>query len=279
MTRVSASAFTLEDDAIVAGSPFLEEIETAGLPIERWPAPPAGRRFHSRARRSRRCAGRRGGRGRMAGAATRSRPPADARFKGATGPARAAHLRHQLSRALPRLPVQVLGEPGAEAAGGARRRVGTDADRARALHPRRVRTFFSEWQVAGGGHDHHRRTWPTRWSCSKRSPSAKLDDAARGGSRARTDAPARLGGRFRPGRARVRLRDRAGGRGRRAAARARARRGVHVRRRGRARAGCGSGPRPTGSTCMADGTLRIIDYKLGQGAQSWRARCSCRSTA
>ncbi|MBA2302263.1 MAG: PD-(D/E)XK nuclease family protein [Acidobacteria bacterium] len=43
--RVSASVFTLEDDAIVAGSPFLEEIGTAGLPLERWPAPPEGRAF------------------------------------------------------------------------------------------------------------------------------------------------------------------------------------------------------------------------------------------
>ena len=44
-TRVSASLFTLEDDAIVAGSSFLEEVELAALPIERWPAPPAGRAF------------------------------------------------------------------------------------------------------------------------------------------------------------------------------------------------------------------------------------------
>jgi RecB family exonuclease len=39
--RVSASTFTLEDDAIVAGSPLLEEIESAGLAVERWSAPPA----------------------------------------------------------------------------------------------------------------------------------------------------------------------------------------------------------------------------------------------
>ena len=43
--RVSASLVTLEDDAIVAGSPFLEELEHAALPIERWPAVPAGRVF------------------------------------------------------------------------------------------------------------------------------------------------------------------------------------------------------------------------------------------
>ena len=33
--RVSVSTFTLEDDAIVSGSPFLQELETSGLPIER----------------------------------------------------------------------------------------------------------------------------------------------------------------------------------------------------------------------------------------------------
>ena len=32
---MSVSTFTLEDDAIVSGSPFLQELETSGLPIER----------------------------------------------------------------------------------------------------------------------------------------------------------------------------------------------------------------------------------------------------
>jgi RecB family exonuclease len=39
--RVSASTFTLEEDAIVPGSPLLEEIESAGLAIERWPPAPS----------------------------------------------------------------------------------------------------------------------------------------------------------------------------------------------------------------------------------------------
>lgn len=43
--RVSASTFTLEDDAIAMPSAFLEEIETAGLPVERTPAPPPRRIF------------------------------------------------------------------------------------------------------------------------------------------------------------------------------------------------------------------------------------------
>jgi RecB family exonuclease len=43
--RLSVSLFTLEDDSIVAGSPFLEDIESAGLTVERWPEPPPGRVF------------------------------------------------------------------------------------------------------------------------------------------------------------------------------------------------------------------------------------------
>lgn len=43
--RVSGSTFTLEDDAIVAGSPFLEDLEAAGLPVERQPAFPPARIF------------------------------------------------------------------------------------------------------------------------------------------------------------------------------------------------------------------------------------------
>jgi RecB family exonuclease len=44
-TRVAVSLFTLEDDAIVPSSPFLEELEDAGLPIERTAIPPAARLF------------------------------------------------------------------------------------------------------------------------------------------------------------------------------------------------------------------------------------------
>ena len=36
--RISASSFTLEDDAIVAASAFVEELDVAGLPVERRPA-------------------------------------------------------------------------------------------------------------------------------------------------------------------------------------------------------------------------------------------------
>jgi hypothetical protein len=44
-TRVAVSLFTLEDDAIVPASPFLEELDAAGLPIERTPPPAPSRVF------------------------------------------------------------------------------------------------------------------------------------------------------------------------------------------------------------------------------------------
>ena len=40
--RLSVSAFKLEEDSLVAPSPFVEELDTAGLPIERMPPVPAG---------------------------------------------------------------------------------------------------------------------------------------------------------------------------------------------------------------------------------------------
>jgi RecB family exonuclease len=42
---VSVSAFTLEDDALIGGSPFLDELRSCGLPIAREPAPPPVRIF------------------------------------------------------------------------------------------------------------------------------------------------------------------------------------------------------------------------------------------
>jgi RecB family exonuclease len=43
--RISVSAFTLEDDAIVSPSAFLEELETSGLPVELTPARESARMF------------------------------------------------------------------------------------------------------------------------------------------------------------------------------------------------------------------------------------------
>ena len=45
--RVSLSTFTLEEDAIVPASPLLEEIESSGLPVERWAAAPPTRLLSS----------------------------------------------------------------------------------------------------------------------------------------------------------------------------------------------------------------------------------------
>lgn len=44
-SRVSLSTFTLEDDAIVPASALLDDVQAAGLPIERVPPPPAMRVF------------------------------------------------------------------------------------------------------------------------------------------------------------------------------------------------------------------------------------------
>jgi len=83
-TRLSLSSFTLEDDAIVSASSLLEEIDVAGLTVERWPAPPPALVFEHELVEA----------GVSGDALTRewlalraSGPPAsDARFKGSTGP-------------------------------------------------------------------------------------------------------------------------------------------------------------------------------------------------
>ena len=84
--RTSVSSFTLEDDSILAGSPFLEEIDAVGLPLERWPSPPPARVFaHERQQR--------GTVSDEAGTAadwlalrTARTPRQDPRFSGTTGP-------------------------------------------------------------------------------------------------------------------------------------------------------------------------------------------------
>lgn len=87
--RVSASVFTLEDDAIVPPSPLVEELDAVALDLERWPAPPPARVFVHEAMQH-------GGLTEVATAAPsavdwlalrRSRSPAsDERFHGSTGP-------------------------------------------------------------------------------------------------------------------------------------------------------------------------------------------------
>ena len=148
--RISASAFTLEDDAIVAGSPLLEELEAAGLPIERWPAPPQGAIAfeHELVERGIAAAG-----SRAAGwlELRRSRTPADARFRGATG-TRAprtyaiSYLERYLDCPFKYLASQVLKLPEErdEESGL------TPVERGHFIHEV-FETFFREWQAAGGG--------------------------------------------------------------------------------------------------------------------------------
>ena len=119
--RVSTSLFTLEDDAIVSPSALLEELEMAGLPIERWPEVPPGRAFlHENIETPRRGGTRR----RLAGCAPRGR---QTRPRSRGPPARGPRPRHQfLDRYCCRqyLRHQVLTKEGARGSG-------LDADRAR----------------------------------------------------------------------------------------------------------------------------------------------------
>ena len=154
--RVSASLFTLEEDAVVAPSPLLEEIEVAGLPIERWPAPPAARVFaHENVAAG--VADALEGTLNAANATswlqlrTTRTAPSDARFKGATGSREPqtyaiSYLERYLEcpfkyfagRVL-RLPEERDEESGL-----------TPIERGHLIHDV-FETFFTEWQAAGGG--------------------------------------------------------------------------------------------------------------------------------
>ena len=151
--RVSASSFALEDDTMVAPSPFVEELEGAGLPIERRPPSPVsplldheklssealedpptlenaaiGQWLRLRAQRT---------------------PSADARYQGATGPRAArtyavSHVERYLecpfkyyaSQVL-RLPEDREEEPGL-----------TPRERGHFIHEV-FEQFFKDWQRAG----------------------------------------------------------------------------------------------------------------------------------
>ena len=102
----------------------------------------------------------------------------------------------------------------------------------------------------------------------RRGRRAAPRDAAGRGSRARADAAARIGRGRRVRRARLRVRDRGRHPGRRAAARVRA-------RRTRSRSPADGGPRQVALRSkadridlLADGTLRIVDYKTGRAPET-----------
>jgi RecB family exonuclease len=148
--HISASVFTLEDDAIVSGSPFLEELEVAALPIKRWPAPPAARAFVHEAIE--------------AGVAPEGTTAAawlqlrasrtaatDPRFKGSTGAREPrtygiSYLERYLDCPFKYLASQVLKLPEErdEDAGL------SPLERGHFIHEV-FETFFEEWQAVGGG--------------------------------------------------------------------------------------------------------------------------------
>ncbi|CAN5804837.1 hypothetical protein BH24ACI5_BH24ACI5_06840 [soil metagenome] len=148
--RISASLFTLEDDAIVAGSSFLEEIEAAALPIERWAAAPVARAFRHEVIEAGQAPD-----GTTAAAWLRLRTSrtaaTDPRFKGATG-VRAArtygisYLERYLDCPFKYLAGQVLKLPEErdEEAGL------TPMERGHFIHDV-FETFFQAWQASGGG--------------------------------------------------------------------------------------------------------------------------------
>ncbi|MEX1127633.1 MAG: PD-(D/E)XK nuclease family protein [Vicinamibacterales bacterium] len=148
--RISASVFTLEDDAIVSGSPFLEELEVAALPIERWPAPPAARAFVHEAIEAGVSP-----EGTIAAAWLQLRASrtaaTDPRFKGSTGAREPrtygiSYLERYLDCPFKYLASQVLKLPEErdEEAGL------SPLERGHFIHEV-FETFFEEWQAAGGG--------------------------------------------------------------------------------------------------------------------------------
>ena len=147
-SRISLSSFTLEDDAIVSASPLLEDVETAGLPLERWPPPPRAIMFEHELVEA----------GTAPDAivvsewlAMRSaRPPqTDERFRGATGPRAPrpygiSYLERYLDCPFKYFASQVLKLPEErdEEAGL------TPIERGHFIHGV-FETFFHDWQAAG----------------------------------------------------------------------------------------------------------------------------------
>ncbi len=149
--RVSVSTFTLEDDAIVAPSPWLEELETAGLPLARTTTP-EGRVFVHEALAEEPV---------MAGAITgapaawlavrAARSASDHRFHGATGPRPAAayavsHVERYLECPFKYFAAYVLKLPEERTESSGL----TPQERGQFLHDV-FEAFFGEWQRGGHG--------------------------------------------------------------------------------------------------------------------------------
>lgn len=148
--RVSLSSFTLEDDAIVSGSPLLEEVEAAGLPLERWPSPAPALAFEHELVEAGAAAG---DAAVSAWLALRSARPAgeDGRFRGSTGPRAPrsygiSYLERYLDCPFKYFASQVLKLPEErdEESGL------TPIERGHFVHGV-FETFFQSWQAAGHG--------------------------------------------------------------------------------------------------------------------------------
>ena len=271
--EIAVSAFTLEDDAIVPPSPFVEERRRRRPPIVIGRRPALSRIFDHEAlsRPSARptsmsTASRIG----VAGAPARVSDAALTRVPRRHGPRDASvyavsHVERYLECPFKYFAAQVLRlDEEREDESGL-----TPQERGQLLHGV-FEAFFGPWQARG------RWRVTTGESSRKRSRSSKtvaeqqLLALPEGGPRPRADLSARLGGRARTGRARLRLRDRAGHRRSRAAARIRVRRSRSSSRpvTDRRVAMRGKADR---IDLLADGTLRVIDYKLGRAPKPARA--------
>lgn len=150
--RVSLSTFTLEDDAIVPPSALLEEVESCGLALERWPTPPVERVFTSEyveAGVLPRDVAADGAIAAWLGLRTSRTPGDDRRFAGLTGPRPArtyavSYLERYLDCPFKYFANQVLRlqEERDERAGL------TPIERGHFLHEV-FESFFAEWQASG----------------------------------------------------------------------------------------------------------------------------------
>ena len=273
--RVSLSTFTLEDDAIVSPSPLLEEVDGGGLPVERLvaarrAAPPRVFVHEALAIDPVAPARRRRRRGATGWRCARRAASTTPRFRGSTGArAPATYAVSRLERYL-ECPFKYFAAHVLQAAGGARRAGVDDAAGARPLRARRVRELLRRVAAARPRRDHdgQRRRGD---GAVRRGRRAAPRGAARRGSRARADAAARIGGGGRLRRARLRLRDR--GRRRRwsSGCSSTSSRHVHVRRRTADRGRSRCARRRIASICSQDGTLRVVDYKIGRAPERKRS--------
>ena len=276
--RVSLSTFTLEDDSIVSPSPLLEDVDAVGLPVERLiVAARDGRRPRVHAR------GARAGRAGRARRASTGEAADWLALRAVAHVRRAAIPRRDGRRARRRC----TRSAGWSATSSARSSIYaahvlklpeerdeqawmTPQERG-SFRPRGVRELLPRVAAARPRRDHDGERRRRRSRCSRPSPTRHLDELPEG-DRA-LERTLLLGSAAAAG-----FGERAfafeiedGIPRRRAAARAPARRHVHVRRRRHDAAGARCDRRRIASTCSQDGTLRIVDYKIGRAPERKRS--------